>query len=525
MPGWLTDVPESREAGDRMRIVYVSYMHPAIVAGGVQQLAYELFEASQRQGHHAYFIAAPEENHRAAYGKANTPIVPLAGAERQCLYFPQGYDDLNLSNGDKRSIRFFRELIKRLRPDIVHFHHLHRIGVESIRAARLAAPEAVLSLTLHDMAAICMADGAMVKRPSRELCQAASAEACSGCFPTLQPEFVASRATRLKAALGDCDLFVFPSEFIAYRYVDWGLPADKCVVVPNGQKNLAAGRAEGANREHSPHVNRFGFFGEVTDKTGLDVVFEALIILTRENRVPPEGIVIEINVDNRDNASQTYREKISRQLEQLRSVPKSSIEIRDNGPYERHQLAERMASIDWVLVPSTGWELFGVEVSEAWMFGRPVIASAIGALEERIIPGVNGYLFPPRDARALCELLASLARNPAKWIAANAGIEPPMTDDDMLEGYVTMWRELKDSGSTPPRDVAMAPAPPQDEVQEEAWDYPALSRANVLRQHKSVRRLPNTASVKIVEELYTELQPAPVADAPQRGTARPPINR
>ena len=92
--------------------------------------------------------------------------MPLAGAERQCLYFPQGYDDLNLSNGDKRSIRFFRELIKRLRPDIVHFHHLHRIGVESIRAARLAAPEAVLSLTLHDMAAICMADGAMVKRPS-----------------------------------------------------------------------------------------------------------------------------------------------------------------------------------------------------------------------------------------------------------------------------------------------------------------------------------------------------------------------
>lgn len=255
VPDWLTDVPESREAGDRMRIVYVSYLHPAIVPGGVQQLAYDLFEASERQGHLAYFIAAPEENHRAAYGKTNTPIVPVAGAERQCLYFPQGYDNLNLSNGDKRSIRFFRELIKRLRPDIVHFHHLHRIGVELIRAARLAAPDAILSLTFHDMAAICMADGAMLKQPSRVLCEAASPHACSECFPNLQPEFVASRATRLKAALGDYDLFVFPSEFIAYRYVDWGLPADKCVVVPNGQKNLAAGRDEGATREHSPHVN------------------------------------------------------------------------------------------------------------------------------------------------------------------------------------------------------------------------------------------------------------------------------
>ncbi len=508
-----------------MRIVYVSYMHPAIATGGVQQLAYELFESSERQGHQAYFIAAPEENHRAVYGKSNTPIVPVAGAERQCLYFPQGYDDVCLSNGDKRSIRFFRELIKRLRPDVVHFHHLRRIGVESIRAARLAAPDAILSLTFHDMAAICMAEGTMVKRPSRELCRAASAEACGGCFPNLSPDFAASRATRLKAALGDCDLFVFPSEFIAYRFVDWGLAADKCVVVPNGQKNLAAGRDEGANREHSPHVNRFGFFREVTVNTGLDVLFEALIILARESRVPPEGIVVEINVDNRDNASPAYREKIGLQLEQLRNVPKSSIEIRDNGSCERHQLAERMASIDWVLVPPTGWEVFSVEVSEAWMFGRPVIASEIGALEERIIPGVNGYLFPPRDARTLADLLASLAGNLAKWIAANAGIEPPMTDDDMLEGYATMWEELRESGRALPRDVATAPAPARDDVQEEAWDYPALSRANVLRQHKSVKRLPNTASAKIVEELYTELQPAPVADAPRRGTARLPIDR
>jgi glycosyltransferase involved in cell wall biosynthesis len=508
-----------------MRIVYVSYQHPAITAGGVQQLAYELFEASERQGHLAYLIAAPEEHHRAAYGKTNTPIVPVASAERQCLYFPQGYDDLNLSNRDKRSIRFFRELIKRLRPDIVHFHHLQRIGVESIRAARLAAPNAILSFTFHDMASICMADGAMLKQPSRVLCEAASPHACGECFPNLQPEFVAARATRLKAALGDCDLFVFPSEFIAYRYVDWGLAADKCVVVPNGQKNLTAGRDEGMNREHSPHVNRFGFFGEVTDDSGLDLVFEALIILARENRMPPDGIVIEINVENRDNASPAYREKIGLQLEQLRNVPKSSIEIRDNGSCERHQLAERMASIDWVLVPSTGWEVFGVAVSEAWMFGRPVIAAAIGALEERVIAGVNGYLCSPRDARALSELLASLAGNPAKWTAANAGIEPPMTDDEMLEGYVTIWQELRETGRAPLRHAATAPPPPQDNVREEAWDYPAPSRANVLRQHKSVRRLPNAASAKIVEELYTELQPAPGGDAPQRGIARLPIDR
>jgi hypothetical protein len=63
-------------------------------------------------------------------------VAQLPRAERECLYFPQGYDDLNLSVPDKRAIRFFRELIKSLRPDVVHFHDYRGIGVESVRAAR-----------------------------------------------------------------------------------------------------------------------------------------------------------------------------------------------------------------------------------------------------------------------------------------------------------------------------------------------------------------------------------------------------
>jgi hypothetical protein len=93
-------------------------------------------------------------------------------------------------------------------------------------------------LTFHEMLAICMADGQMVKRNSLELCHSASSIACNKCFPELRPEFVTLRAARLKAALEECDLFIFPSEFIAERYVEWGLAPEKCVVIPNGQINL-----------------------------------------------------------------------------------------------------------------------------------------------------------------------------------------------------------------------------------------------------------------------------------------------
>lgn len=47
-----------------MRIVYISYLHPTVAPGGEQQVAFELFQASLKQGHDAYLIAALELEHR-----------------------------------------------------------------------------------------------------------------------------------------------------------------------------------------------------------------------------------------------------------------------------------------------------------------------------------------------------------------------------------------------------------------------------------------------------------------------------
>jgi glycosyltransferase involved in cell wall biosynthesis len=447
-----------------MKVVYVSYLHPAVAPGGAQQVAYEMFQASLKQGHDAYFIAALEANHAELYGKPGAPIVPMQGEDRQYFYFPEGYDFLHLSVGDWRSIQFFRELVARLQPDVVHFHHYHRVGVESIRAARLAAPDALICFTFHEMMGICMADGQMVKRGSRELCHGASPMACNKCFPDLRPEFVTLRRARLQAALGECDVFVFPSEFIAERYVDWGLPQGKCVVIPNGQAHL--GR-DADRTQHSRQVNRFGFFGQFIDNKGVDVIFDALLMLAREQRVPAAGIVVEINGGNKHYASGPYMEKIAQQAEELRKLQTGRITVRENGAYGRDQLPGRMASIDWVVVPSTWWEIFGLVVSEAWMFGRPVVASAIAGLKERVISGVNGFTFPVRDARALADLMTTLVGNEVQWQNVNRSIEPPWTEIEMLEAHVSVWKEFGRKSSAgagvaaqvPPASIAPAMRP------------------------------------------------------------------
>jgi glycosyltransferase involved in cell wall biosynthesis len=290
-----------------------------------------------------------------------------------------------------------------------------------------------------------MADGQMVKKDTRELCHSASPTACNKCFPALRPEFVTLRAARLQAILAECDVFVFPSEFLAERYVDWGLAPEKCVVISNGQVNLG----DGFDRsQHSRAVNRFGFFGQLIDNKGIDIIFDALLILGREQRIPASGIVVEINGGNKHYASPAYMEKITRQIEEIRTIRSGNIQVRERGAYGRHQLAERMSAVDWVLVPSTWWEIFGLVVSEAWMFGRPVIASNIAGLKERVSAGKNGFTFSPRDSRGLADVMAALIGNEQQWIKTNQSINQVTTDAEMLEAHESVWREFADQRSS-----------------------------------------------------------------------------
>ena len=418
-----------------MRILYVSYMHPTVTPGGAQQVAHEMLLAARERGHEAFMIAALEAEQDGEYGKPGAPIVPMPGGDGQYFYFPQGYSFVHLSVSDWRSLRFFRELVEMLRPDVIHFHHYHRVGVESIRAARLAAPKAKIALTLHEMLAICLADGQMVRKGSRDLCRVATPIDCHRCFPDLRPEFFVLRAARLKAALDECDAYFFPTEFLADRYKVWGLDPARCHIVPNGQIHPGPTADRG---QHSRDVNRFGFFGQFIDNKGIDVVLEALLLLARADEIPEVGIEFVINGGNRHYASHDYLAKVDGLIASIREEAGERIRIREAGRYARDELAERMAAVDWVIAPSTWWEVFGLVVTEAWMFGRPVIVSDIAGLGERVTNGVNGYAFPARNASALAEVIGAVTGDARQWRRANAAIRPDGSHLDMFDMCMTV---------------------------------------------------------------------------------------
>jgi glycosyltransferase involved in cell wall biosynthesis len=75
-------------------------------------------------------------------------------------------------------------------------------------------------------------------------------------------------------------------------------------------------------------------------------------------------------------------------------------------------MAELDAAADVVVVPSRH-EPFGLVALEAMASGKPVVAGAVGGLQEMVVEGETGRLVPPASPDALAAALAALLADPA----------------------------------------------------------------------------------------------------------------
>ncbi len=104
-------------------------------------------------------------------------------------------------------------------------------------------------------------------------------------------------------------------------------------------------------------------------------------------------------------------EHLERELEQtIRSF--SHLAKRFYRMPEQEDVAAVYAALDIVAIPSTEPEPFGLVAVEAMAFGRPVVASRIGALPEVIEDGKSGLLVEPSSPSALATGIRRLLSEP-----------------------------------------------------------------------------------------------------------------
>jgi glycosyltransferase involved in cell wall biosynthesis len=102
---------------------------------------------------------------------------------------------------------------------------------------------------------------------------------------------------------------------------------------------------------------------------------------------------------------------------------------------------------DVVVSASTDPEGFGRVITEAQAMGRPVVATDHGGARETILPGVTGWLAPPRDPVALADAIGEALRlGPSERAAfarrARAHVAANYTREAMCGKTIDVYEEL-----------------------------------------------------------------------------------
>jgi glycosyltransferase involved in cell wall biosynthesis len=289
-----------------------------------------------------------------------------------------------------RGYRTGKRLFARIRPNVIHLHNIHNIGV--VRACLETAPTVV---TGHDYRYLCPASTFYFRR-TEEICQ----RRCGpGCFTTtltkrcmsLRPRYAWDYFRRVRWFARNLPRFasvIAPSESARQRFLQVGMPADRTTTLPYfcPTEPLIRPRPE-------PDRPTILFMGRIRPNKGYRYFIEALGQLPASVR----GILVGDLTPNRE-------EELRRLAAQAGCGQR--LELRPWAGRDAVEQMYRQASI--FVFPSVWAETLGIVGLEALACGVPVVASDVGGVREWLREGETGLLVPPKDAGALARAVREL---------------------------------------------------------------------------------------------------------------------
>ncbi|NCO16081.1 MAG: glycosyltransferase family 4 protein [Alphaproteobacteria bacterium] len=411
-----------------LSILQIVHDHPHWTSGGTEHVAKDLCDAlNARQGVEAHLLCAAtslQRNRTAAMDVLGADSVTWVGA----------YDRFMMSRLDARTwAPQLRRTLAAIKPDVVHFHSLDRLGIETLAVIRDAVPQARIVVTLHDYQLICANDGLMLTTTEGARCGGASPDRCRRCFPTQSAERFALRRAYLMANLAHVDTFIAPSRFLRDKFVAWGLEPQRILVVRNATaetENRASPTLAQPEADPSRRRNRFAFFGAIASHKGVFVLLDAA------RRLASQQVDVTLSIHgplNRGGADLVAH---------LNAEVAAAWPVATHfGPYDRADAPGLIQQADWVIAPSIWWENAPLVVLEAQRARRPVICSAIGGLAEMVRNGIDGLHVPPGDPGALAETMRT-ATDPEFWLRLSGAISEPRDLASFATAHLEIYGSL-----------------------------------------------------------------------------------
>ena len=394
------------------RVLYVCHNHPGIRSGGAELYTLDLYEAMRASGKFMPLLLARMGRPHTSTTRYHPGTHFAAVNSDPNQYFL--HTDLEEFDSFRGSLRNksvvtgdLRVFLEAHRPDVVHFQHTIYIGYDAVRVVRNALPNVPIIYTLHEYWPICHRGGQLLRAWTDEPCLEESPRRCNECFPEISPQDFFMRKRFIQSQFQLVDLFVAPSRFLRDRYVHWGLPRDRILVEENG--HLRGAKSYGAAVEGKP--NRLGFFGQLSHPKGILVLLEAMKLLGADTDAH-----LIIHGENLELQPEQFQERFGALLQA------AGDRVTFAGRYERADLPALMNATDWVIVPSIWWENSPLVIQEAFLHGRPVICSDIGAMAEKVTDGVNGLHFKANDPNSLRGVITRAVEDRSLWSELQGGI-------------------------------------------------------------------------------------------------------
>ncbi len=346
--------------------------------------------------------------------------------------------------------RFFYQIVQEVQPDIIHFFHLHRLGIGLMDVA--IAKNIPTFFTPTDFWTVCptsqlvLNDGSMCDGPS------AAAGNCVKHVAHLNNWRFRGKKYMPMIPAPIADLVVmFTKKFLTYKYplareaaaISSRRPYNisqlnklKLVFSPtqlmtktlirNGvNSNLIRQSAYGIdisgyghhNTQRSEMLQTIGFIGTLSPHKGCHILIQAFKQLNLPN--------LSLKIYGNTKEFPDYFSELEMLVGDNRSIEFC-------GTFPNTQISEILNKLDTLVVPSLWYENTPLVVYSAFAAHCPVVASDFPGMSEVVLHDYNGLVFPSGDIDALAEQLRLLASTPELLPRLSMNCKPPRSTPDYV---------------------------------------------------------------------------------------------
>ena len=286
--------------------------------------------------------------------------------------------------------RTIDEVIRDRGPDVVVFGNASLVGGPSLLSV---GGSALRIYVAHEHWLVCPTH--VLWKFNREPCESRS---CTRCVLSYhRPPQLWRYTGALERRLSDVDVFIARSEFSRRKHREFGF-APPMQVMPYFLPGDLPDRPESTSSARPHERPYFLTVGRLTKIKGLDSVIRAF-------KTYPDADLLIVGHGEELPALKAQADGMSN-VKFVGAIPNQDLRR-----FYEHAIA--------AIMPSLGYETFGIVLIEAFRFGAPVIARRIGPFPEIVEQAQGGLLFG--DDAELIAAMARLQRDPAlrNTLAAN----------------------------------------------------------------------------------------------------------